>query len=262
MKEMSDSKKIAILDWLIFFSIIMLIIMVYLPQKVWEEESKYRSERRARMKHIALAEEFFYELTGEYTTDVNELFSLVEASMDSLIADSTFTGTQNVILNNKNYSINIDASFAERVDTSYSIPEKIKTEFDVTLHQVGFVNENDPSLTDTLWLNDGKLEEVKYSDDFVGIFNTKIERRVFIETDYLRRKFHLENNFIYCPISKNNLKKKKFILSIDESNPKSPIFSIESPIDKNDNELRYGIFRFRPGKKESIVGGVQSWAGE
>ena len=59
MKEMSDSKKIAILDWLIFFSIIMLIIMVYLPQKVWEEESKYRSERRARMKHIALAEEFF-----------------------------------------------------------------------------------------------------------------------------------------------------------------------------------------------------------
>ena len=181
--------------------------MVYLPQKVWEEESKYRSERRARMKHIALAEEFFYELTGEYTTDINELFSLVEASMDSLIADSTFTGTQNVILNNKNYSINIDASFAERVDTSYSIPEKIKTEFDVTLHQVGFVNENDPSLTDTLWLNDGKLEEVKYSDDFVEFLIPKLKGE-FIETDYLRRKFHLENNFIYCPISKIILKRK------------------------------------------------------
>ena len=67
---------------------------------------------------------------------------------------------------------------------------------------------------------------------------------------------------IFCPISKNNLKKKKFILNIDDSNPKAPIFSIESPLDKNDNELRYGIFRFRPGKKESIVGGVQSWAGK
>ena len=33
------------------------------------------------------------------------------------------------------------------------------------------------------------------------------------------------------------------------------------PLDENDNELRYGIFRFKPGKKESIVGGVQSWAG-
>ena len=29
-----------------------------------------------------------------------------------------------------------------------------------------------------------------------------------------------------------------------------------------DNELRYGIFRYKPGNKESIVGGVKSWAGE
>ena len=47
--------------------------------------------------------------------------------MDSLISDSTFIGTQYVNINNKNYKINIDASFAERVDTSYSIPEKMKT---------------------------------------------------------------------------------------------------------------------------------------
>ena len=54
---------------------------------------------------------------------------------------------------------------------------------------------------------------------------------------------------------------KKFILNIDKSDPKKPVFSIISPLDENDNELRYGIFRFKPGKKESIIGGVQSWAG-
>ena len=262
MNQISDNKKIGILDWLIFFSIIILIIMVYFPQKVWTEESQYRSERRARMKHIALAEEFYYELTGNYTTDVVELFSLVEASMDSLIADSTFTGTQTVRINKKNYSVSLDASFAERVDTSYSIPEKMKTEFEVTIYQVGFKNENDPNLIDTLWVNKDKLSNIKTMDDFVEVYNSKIEKRVSVETNYLRRKFHLENDFIYCPISKNNIDKKKFILSIDDSNPKVPVFSIESPLDKNDNELRYGIFRYRPGKKESIVGGVQSWAGK
>ena len=99
MNQSSENKKIGILDWMIFFSIIILIIMVYVPPKVWAEESKYRQERRNRMKHIALAEDFYYELTGEYTTDINELFALVESSMDSLIADSTFIGTQNININ-------------------------------------------------------------------------------------------------------------------------------------------------------------------
>ena len=146
MNQNSENIKIGILDWMIFFSIIILIIMVYVPQKVWAEESEYREERRNRMKHIALAEEFYYELIGEYTTDINELFSLVESSMDSLIADSTFIGTQYVNINNKNYKINIDASFAERVDTSYSIPERMKTKLNVTVHQIGLQNEINPDI--------------------------------------------------------------------------------------------------------------------
>ena len=262
MNQISDNKKIGILDWLIFFSVIILIIMVYIPQRVWEEESKYRIDRRSRMQHIALAEEFYYELTGNYTTDIIELFSLVEASMDSLIADTTFIGAQNININNKNYRINIDDSFAERVDTSYSVPEQIKTEFDITVHQIGFINDNDANLIDTLWVNDDKLIDFKNTNAFIDVYDTKVEKRISLETNYLRRKFHLENDFIFCPISKNNITKKKFILSIDDSNPKVPVFSIESPIDKNDNEFRFGIFRFKPGKKESIVGGVQSWAGK
>ena len=261
MNKNSENKKIGILDWMIFFSIIILIIMVYAPQKVWAEESEYRQERRNRMKHIALAEEFYYELTGEYTTDINELFSLVESSMDSLIADSTFIGTQYVNINNKNYKINIDASFAERVDTSYSIPEKMKTKLNVTVHQVGLRNELNSDIVDTLWVNDDNFKNIKASSEFVAKYDTKIEEITSVETNYLRRKFHLENNFIFCPISKNNINKKKFILNIDKSDPKKPVFSIISPLDENDNELRYGIFRFKPGKKESIIGGVQSWAG-
>ena len=55
------------------------------------------------MNIISRAEDFYFELMGEYTIDTNELFSLVEAATDSLIADSLFTGKQKIFLNDKRF---------------------------------------------------------------------------------------------------------------------------------------------------------------
>ena len=293
MKNNYD-KQIGILDWLIFFSIFILIFMVYIPLNVWEEENHYKKIRRERMRNIASAEEFYYELTGEYTTNINDLFSLVEAAMDSLIADSTFVGKQLININNKSFEVKMDESFHIRVDTTYSIPEEIKYETIDTLYRVGMRNEDNKSLIDTIWINSENYTEYINNDNFIEEYITHYEnslgniinieeinknqdkynssgflpkkmkqtKRMTSTTNYIRRKFHLEEKFIYCPISKNNLDKKKFILDIDESNPDAPVFSIFSPLDKSDNELRFGIFRYRPGKEESIIAGVQSWAGQ
>ena len=76
MKNNYD-KQIGVLDWLIFCSIFFLIIMVYVPLSVWEEEDYYKQLRRERMRNIADAQEFFFELTGNYTEDHIELFGLV-----------------------------------------------------------------------------------------------------------------------------------------------------------------------------------------
>ena len=293
MKNNYD-KQIGILDWLIFFSVFILILMVYIPLSVWEEENNYKKIRRERMKNIASAEEFYYELTGEYTTNVSDLFSLVEAAMDSLIADSTFIGKQTINLNNKLFQVKMDESFHMRVDTTYSIPEEIRYETLDTLYRIGLRNENNRSLIDTLWINSENYMDYISNDNFVDEYITHYEnskgvmidieeynkdknkynsdgfvpkkkkkiKRMTSTTNYIRRKFHLNEEFIYCPFSKNNFNKKKFILDIDISNPETPVFSIFSPLDKSDNELRYGIFRYRPGKKESIIAGVQSWAGQ
>tara|TARA_B100000427_G_scaffold323193_1_gene326247 strand:- start:347 stop:1228 length:882 start_codon:yes stop_codon:yes gene_type:complete len=287
-------KKIGILDWSIFFAIIILITMVYVPLNVWAEEKHYKEMRRSRMKYIASAEEFFYELTGKYTTNVDELFPLVEAAMDSLISDSTFTGKQVINLNNNVYEVMMDESFHIRVDTTYSKAEIIKTLEIDTLFKIGVRNEDNLSLIDTIWVNSTNFKEYENNPNFVDNYITHYENDLgnMIEVDeflkdeanytasnyspkkvkyvdrvnktrnFLRRKFHLESDFIYCPISKNNFDKKKFILNVDNSNPSTPVFSIESPLGTDDNELRYGIFRYRPGKKESIIGGVKSWAGE
>lgn len=304
------AKQIGFLDWLIFFSIIIMVIMVYTPLNVWEEEEHYRKLRRERMKYIASAEEFYYELTGEYTKEINKLFPLVETAMDSLIADSTFFGkdliinlkiNKNGILQDTIFSVTMDESFHTRVDTTFSKPDIITSIVVDKKYKIGLKNEQNSSLTDTVWVNDMTLQNYENSSSYLGRYTThyednqgnmievneylkdvekyksknykpkdvKLEERTDKKINYIRRKFHLTESMIYCPISKNkNCEEcdldndEKFTLSIDSSNPSNPIFSIESSVDDEDKEWRYGIFRYNPGKKESIVAGVHSWAGE
>ena len=290
LRRIDYSKQIGALDWFIFFSIIILITVVYVPLSVWDEENYYKKIRRERMKYIANAEDFYYELTGAYTTNISELTSLVEAAMDSLIADSTFIGKQNINLNDKAYEVMMDESFHTRVDTTFSHPEIIKATTIDTLYKIGVMNEDNASLVDTLWTNTANFNNYKNSPNYMAQYVThyengmglvidvneydsnihasyspkkmKIAKRITKETNFIRRKFHLSPDFIYCPISKNNYNKKKFILSIDNTDSSAHVFSIISPLTKDDNEMRYGIFRFIPGKSESIVAGEKSWAGE
>ena len=69
----------------------------------------------------------------------------------------------------------------------------------------------------------------------------------------------MNEKLIYCPISNTN-KDKKFILEIDKSKDDNQVFKITSPVSNEDSERRYGIFKYNPGKAESIIGGKKSWA--
>jgi len=251
-------KKIGVLDWLIFISIVIMFIMVYVPQSIWAEEEAFKKERRNRMKVISQAEEFYYELTGSYTTDYNELFFLVEAAMDSLIADSLFTGRKTINLNNKVYEILLESGFEVIVDTTFSKVERLKKNVVDTLYTV-IMNNDKTSQLDTIVTNSNNITKYKQDSLFVNVLQVKYEQRSEIESNYLRRKFHLNEKLIYCPISNTN-KNKKFILEVDKSKDDSQIFKITSPVSDGDSERRYGIFKYSPGQSESIIGGKKSWA--
>ena len=90
--ENNINKKIEFLDWGIIFAAIIMLFMVYIPVSIWKEEVEIRNEARHRMSAISNAQGFYKELTGSYTMDGKHLFELVEAAMDSLIADSLFLG--------------------------------------------------------------------------------------------------------------------------------------------------------------------------
>ena len=259
MKDTNYGKQISILDWLIIFALIIMFIMVYLPQKIWEEESKYKKMRRHKMNIISKAEEYYYELTGEYTKDMNELFLLVESAMDSLLADSLFHGEKEIFINNKTFKVNLEKDFSLRVDTTFSIPEKKKKTIIDSIYTIGVLNQESNSV-DTFSITRNNLLKYKKNPLFQDIYSITSKERNEVVTNYLRRKYHLNDSLIYCPISKNNLT-KKFIIEIDETNSKDPKFMISSPVNKEDRERRYGIFRYDPGKSEVIEGGVKSWAG-
>ena len=130
-------RKISVLDWGIVISAILLMLTVYLPQSIWEEEVTFRKEGRHRMTAIANAEEFYFEITGAYTFDGEHLFELVEAAMDSLIADSLFMGEQIINLKGNTYPINMERGFETRVDTTFSSPTELYFSYEDTIYTVG-----------------------------------------------------------------------------------------------------------------------------
>jgi len=233
--------------------------MVYIPQNIWTEESYYKKERRNRMKIISQAEEFYFELTGTYTTDFEELFLLVESAMDSLLADSLFYGEQVIKLDSKTYNVELDKDFYIRVDTTFSVAERISQTVVDTTYLIGVKNE-ETNMVDTFAINSNNLLKYRKHPLFEGIYNTEYKNRDEIMTNYLRKKFHLDRKLIYCPISKNNLS-KTFALNVDNLENNELTFSIYSPLNNEDKEWRYGIFRYNPGNKESIIDGIKSWAG-
>ena len=259
MKETVLVKKIGILDWLIFISILIMFIMVYIPQSIWSEEDAYKKMRRERMKTISQAEEFYYELTGEYSTDYQKVFSLVEAAMDSLIADSLFFGRKKINLNNKEYNVNLEKGYEIIVDTTFSYSENVKDIVKDTIYSIGMKNV-ETNLVDTIVVNSTNIKDYQNDSLFYKIYNVTYKDRAENEINYLRRKFHLTDDLIYCPISKIN-QSKKFILEIEKNSLGESIFKISSPVASDDKERRYGIFSYNPGLKESITGGQKSWAG-
>jgi sensor domain CHASE-containing protein len=74
----------------IVLALLFLVITIYVPVAIWEEEKVFEDESRFRMQNLYDIEEFHNQLTGLYNTDFYEAMGLVNAARDSVIADSNF----------------------------------------------------------------------------------------------------------------------------------------------------------------------------
>jgi hypothetical protein len=208
------------------------------------------------MSSIANAEEFYFEMTGTYTPNGDHLFEMVEAAMDSLIADSLFTGDQIISLDGQAYPVTMERGFETRVDTTFSQGTEIYFSYEDTIYTVG-LNNPDSGGIDTLFVNVKDLARFKADEHFREIYSTDIITRSEIRTDYLRRKYHLSTSMLYCPLTNN-----PFIFEID-STDEEVVFSVISPLhvlEEPYTESRFGVFTFEAGDHGYIKGTQKSWA--
>ena len=259
MQDKTYEQKISILDWGIVISSILLLLTVYLPQLIWKEEVRFRKEGRHRMTAIANAEEFYLEMIGGYTTDGVHLFELVEAAMDSLIADSLFTGEQIINLKGSTFPVNMERGFETRVDTTFSAPTDLYFSYEDTIYTVGLKNPESGG-TDTLFINVRDLASVQSDEYFQDIYNTDIVNRTELRTDYLREKYHLNTSMLYCPLTND-----PYIFTIDstDSTNDEVVFTVTSPLHILEDpytESRFGVFTFEAGDHGYIRDSQKSWA--
>ena len=256
MQDQHYRRKISILDWGIIISTLLLLLTIYLPQSIWLEEAQYKKEGRKRMSDIANAEDFYFEMTGKYTLDGKHLFELVEAAMDSLIADSLFLGKRIINLTDNSYAITLERGFEIRVDTTFSDPTEIYYSYEDTIYTVGLRNPESGG-TDTLFVNVKDLTKYQNDKSFQNIFSLDVLTRSEYRTDYLRKKYHLNDNLLICPVTK-----EPYIFEIDSTDDEA-IFRVTSPLhilEKPYKESRFGIFTFKAGDHGYISGGQKSWA--
>ena len=229
-------------------AMVLLVIVIYVPVAIWEEERSFQTESRFRMGNLYDLEVFYEQLTGSYNPNFLEAMNVVNAVRDSVVADSLYIGEQNLTLFGKDYNVDVAESFEFEYDTTFGFKlYRRDTILDTTLKIVMYSNE--------LSRNDTSFTQKKYLDDyisdpsFISIINEEPIERVELVEYY--KTFIPDSNTNFCPLTGNN-----YALTLD--NEKKGL-RVDSPITTIYEEPRYLLFSFKTNSHGFINDGNRSW---
>ena len=229
-------------------ALVLLVIVIYVPIAIWEEEKIFKTESRFRMQNLYDLEVFYEQLTGNYNPNILEAMNIVNAVRDSVVADSLYAGEQTITLFGKNYNVDVAGSFEFEYDTTFGFKRyRRDTILDTTLKIVMYSNElarHDTSFTQKKYLND-------YTSDpnFVSIIGEEPVERVELVEYY--QTFLPDSSTYICPLTGKN-----YTVSID--NDKKGL-RVASPITATYKEPRYLLFSFKSNSHGIINDGNRSW---
>ena len=200
------------------------------------------------MQNLYDIESFYARLTGEYNSDYLEALSIVNATRDSIIADSLFIGEQRVLLSGKEFLVDVDESFGFEYDTTFGIKSFRKdTVQDTTLQIVNFVQ--DLGRNDTSFIRMKDLKSYQDSEDFLGVIREEPMERVEA-IEYYKTNIPDSSTF-YCPYTND-----EFFMEISEDGSE---LMVASPIDNPIIVRHYLIFSFKAINHGFIQDGRKSW---
>ncbi len=252
--QLADTTAGLILDWAILLAVVVLIVVIYVPEKIWGEEDKARQESRRRMMIINEAEEFYNVITGNYTTDGEFLFKMVSQTYDSLIADSTFINQQVVHVNGMPYSVNIPEILFDQMDTTFSVARSLRINVLDTTYTLLVWNEA-IGAPDTSYVNGIRgLNLFKNDPNFRSVIAETPGEHTELITDYEWNRYPLDFGLL-----KNSISDATYLITIDST---GMILTVASPLPRDYEESRYAFFTFRAGNHGNITDGDASWKKE
>lgn len=246
--QLTQQNKSDLLEVVIILALFFLIVVIYVPVAIWEEETFYEKESRYRMQNAYDIESFYSRLTGEYNPNFLEALSVVNAARDSTIADSLYIGEQSILLEGKEFFVDVDESFGFEYDTTFGIKSFRKdTVQDTTLQVVMF--SEDLGRNDTSFIRKKDLGSYQSNDNFVGI--TREEPMERVEAIEYYKTYIPDSTTYYCPLTSDN-----YIMEISDDGSE---LMISSPIQDPVVESHYLLFSFRAMNHGVIKGGRRSW---
>lgn len=232
----------ALLNWVAGILVIGLILVIYLPSLIWEEEQQVIQEGRDRMKNLQEAEEFYNQMTGGYLEDPDVLVDVVSAARDSNRADSNFTGEKKIMLSDTTLEVKVPQGFYRSYDTTFA--ESYKREETVVDTICTVLKWNSELVAyDTLFVNSENLNQIEY-DSLIAKEN---QERQTTNTYYNR--YYLSDKFTRRPITK-----EEYYIEADSSG-----LLIKDPIDYVYKEPRYFVFTLKDSTHGYIKNGEPSW---
>ena len=236
-----------LVELFIVIGLIIMLFTIYVPVAIWEEEDIYEDVSHFRMSTINQIQEFYKTLTGDYATNGLWAMNVVNATRDSLTADSTYLGEQLLKLGRNKIVLNIPTGYDLEFDTTFGFQKFRKdTIIDTTVKIVTFSEQL--SRNDTAYIQKKYLADMLQSEDFRSILEEEVVSRVEV-VDYYD-SFMPDTSTFYCPVT----------LEPYNINFEDKKLRIESPIDKVYKEQRFLVFSLNAYNHGYIQDGIISWS--
>jgi len=237
-----------LLEFAILLGFIFLVISIYVPRAIWDEEEYYANKSHFNIENIYNLESFYHQLTNSYTTDGLWAMKVVNSVRDSLIGDSTYLEEQRISLDGKDFTVNVPVGFDVEYDTTFGFPKTRRDTIVDTIATVVMFSE-DLGRNDTIYVQKKHLNKMMADTNFVELIEEVPSQRVELVNYY--DTYIPDTSMYYCPVTH-----KPYLITVKEG---SSAVRVESPIKEPVVDNRYLVFAFKAENHGYIDDGKKSW---
>jgi len=237
-----------LLELFIVLGFIFMIITIYVPKAIWEEETLVEEKSRFNMQNIFDVESFYNTLTDSFNVNGAWAINLVNAVRDSVMADSTYLGERVLSVNGMDVAVDIPKGFDVDFDTTFGFPKVRRDTIVDTTYTIAMFLE-DLGRNDTIFIQHKKLAEYEANPNFVASIASESKERSELTNYY--DSYQPDVSMLYCPLTQERYK-------ITIADNKSSV-RVASPITELYKESRYLIFSFKAYNHGYINDGLRSW---